>query len=673
MKARNLLPLVVILAVLLGLVVAKKVIQRPPRIEETVKLATLLPEGISKADLARLDLFIGTKPEQKVVLTHDVGADKWRVTTHHNAPVKKETIEDCLDDLVKLKGEFRSTAREDKDLEQYGLTDNSAFHVEGYKKEGAEPAFRLLIGKSPSYGTVFTRLAQSHAIYISDVDFRSRAGLYGDETDKAPEADAWLNKEILDVDKDKIAKVDLITPDKHIVFEKRKKETKPEAKAETPAEAGQPSEGKTAPETPPITPKVEYEWVLVEGGPGLPHKQTGLDSFLSGLDALYASDIVDPAKKTEWGLETPAVKCVLSVEGQTEPVVLEGGWPDAGTDGYVRVAGAKDDVVYKLYKTNFERLFAKGSELFELPGLNVDKDKIVRVELTQPEGRTVLAKTDNKWTLQEPKADLEVEAIALDTVVNTLASWKAADYAYSAEGAGLDAPTRVAMFTAGPNETHTLVLGAKSKSADGTYARLDGGAAVLVISQTDIEKVFPAPKNLYERTLLDINEEDIIGLQVDRPSDVFLLSRKGEAWTLTAGETTTEAEDEKAEDLTSAVARLQAGDILFGQSEMTGETAATLRVKMNDGAEHVFSIGPAKDGKHTLKLAGKSQVFLADEADITGILPESSSLKKPEPAPPTAPAASEASPPGQASVPPQPGAAVVHDRRSMGGGGENVQ
>jgi hypothetical protein len=382
---------------------------------------------------------------------------------------------------------------------------------------------------------------------------------------------------------------------------------------------------------------VEYEWVLAEGGPGKPHKQSGLDSLLGAFDPLTATTIVDPSKKAEWGLESPAFRLAITAEDEQEPIVIEGGRPDADSDGYVRLVNAPEDVVYKLSKYTFERVFKKGKDLFDLPGLNVSKEDVDRVELTQPEGRVVLAKVDDAWTVTEPKADLEVQKNTLDTVASTLASWKPDDYADSAANAGLETPSRSVTFTAGPDQSRTILLGADSKSIAGAYARLDDVPEVLIMSKSNMDRIFVEPKDLYERTILDIDDFEIESIAVDRAEDAFVLNRADDVWSLDVGGETFETDEDAAEDLGVAIADLQASDLRFGESDLGGATLATVRCTMEDGEGHALIIGEETDGVHRVTATGHNIVLVVDAADVTDLLPASGLLKKPEPEPvPTA-------------------------------------
>lgn len=178
MKPKSLIPLVVVLAILVALVLVKNMGKERPTLVEQVGLVTLLPEGLSKGDVAKLELYTGAKPDDKLVLAYDAEGNTWRVVTHFNAPAKQETVDKYLDAIVKLKGEPRETGVSDAGLAQYDISDEKAFHVAGYKRDSAEPLFHLLVGKAPSYNSVFLRKADSRDVFVEQTNLRQQAGVY---------------------------------------------------------------------------------------------------------------------------------------------------------------------------------------------------------------------------------------------------------------------------------------------------------------------------------------------------------------------------------------------------------------------------------------------------------------------------------------------------------------
>ena len=108
MNKKTLLVLAGILIVLVALVVMKKQAEAPPSITEQVKLTSLVPDGVTKAAVTRLELSNGGAPVEKVVLERDSeDPDVWRIASQFNAPGNVEKIEEYLDNAVALQGETR--------------------------------------------------------------------------------------------------------------------------------------------------------------------------------------------------------------------------------------------------------------------------------------------------------------------------------------------------------------------------------------------------------------------------------------------------------------------------------------------------------------------------------------------------------------------------------------
>lgn len=683
MKPKSLIPLVIIVAILVGLVAYKKSTQHAPTMLEQTKLVGLLPDGFSKADVARIELCSGDKADEKLVLTYDKGADKWRVTTHFNAPAKKETVDKYLDAIAKLKGEPRTKGASETALADYNLTDAKAFHVAGFKEGATEPLFQLLVGKSPSYKEAFVRKSGSNDVFVDDTNLKQQAGINDDsarpprpgqkkeEKDEEkplpkPEATTWLDKEIVKVDTSKLTKVTLNLPDKTLVFERREKPKPPapaappappaDDKKDQPAGSSEAQSGAVSPIT--VTPsmppaaaaspapaaadKPEYEWVLVSGGNSMTAKAKSIDTFISRFSPLNATDVVDPAKKTDWGLDKPAFSCVLSVEGQPD-IRLEGGRPNAKGDGYVRVGDAKEDIVYSMAKYSFEQLFPKGTDFFELPALAFDKKTIDAVNITGPAGNVALARNGETLGVTQPECDLKPIPTAVDNVATALAALRPSDYADGDPGLG--EPTRTITFTAA-GQPHKIAAFGDSKCIEGIYVKIDDKPEVLVIGKADMGKIFPTPNDLFERKLFDFETENVAEIAVKAPSLEFSVARTEDKWKVTTGGNTLDASEQACKDLADAFAGLQAGEILFGKADLSVPADTTIVVKMKDGVEHTFACTPDKDGKREIKVSGKKELFTMATVLVTPLLPDVEKLKQPAP-----PAPAEAPKPDAAAAP----------------------
>ena len=656
--------LVVVLVVLVALVFMKqaKKAERPSIIEQA-KFEKLIPENLKVDNIVRVELYTGAKTDEKVVLKKD--GDKWRVSSHFNSPAKKETVEDYLDKVVKLQGEMRAEVPTDDALADYNLKDDQAFHLDIFTSAEGEPALKLLVGKSPNYQLTFVRKAGERKIYDGGVNFRQEAGIYGDDASKAPGPDRWLDKDILKVEKDKITRLAYEMPDKKLIFERKEKEVpqeQPSGNADEGAKEGA-KEGEQQPK------KKEYEWVLVQGGTGEKHKETGLQNLLGRFANLTASSIVDPAKKADWGLESPAFKLTISREGESD-VVLEAGRPNPAQNGYIRVASNSEDIVYELSKYTFEQIFPKGQDLFDLPTLNLDKDKIQQVTIEQPEGKVVVQKEGNDWKVVEPVIDLNVQMTTLNTLASALASWKAADYADNDVNVGEF--NKTITFKAG-EETHTFKLAETARSIDGIYATLDDKPMRLVMNRIDANKMLLKPRDVYELKILDFATDKVTSLEI-KEGDVAQTLKKGEGgdWILVAQDgKETQLVNANVGELLNSLSGLQGEDIRPDLDWKSFSPTYTMRINITDTEPLDFSIGQGPGDKIVATVPRrKAIVQIAQDRweQIKNAInkarepkPEETKTEQPSPQQPqegtASPTGTEATPAGQPAAQPQEGTA----------------
>lgn len=630
MKRKNIVPLLVILGILLVIGGVRTILQPPSRdLAEEADLVDVAP-NLKKSEIAKIELYAGAKPDEKVVLAYDEEDKIWRSPTQFDAPLQEETVNEFLDTLLGLQGEFRDNADDPSQLQKYELGDDAAFHVAAYKKDSETPAVEILSGKSPKYQQAFLRLKNENRVLVIDENLRSLAGIYGEEMDQAPTTSKWLDKQIVDVEKDNIRTVELATPDRHLSFAYKEFEVEKDETEEPAADTDESAEQTEQPEAP-AEPETEFKWVVASGGPGGEHKQSGLDSILNKLANFTAMDVVDPAKKSEWGLEPPAYKCIVSVEGLEGDVILEGGHPDTDKEGYIRVADAKDDVIYKVSKYNFEQVFQKGSSLFDLPALSVPVAEMDRIEIKQPEGDVVISKSEDEWVVESPKADFTPQKSTIDTIARTVATWRASDYADSPADPGFYGEDARVVTVQYGEDTHELRVGGKTARGDGYFAKLDAGDAVLAASVADFTKIFKAPQDLYERKLFDVNSDDIATLSVGRAEDSFVLENTEDGWVLVAGEERFDTNQTLVEDLIWALEDLQASDIIFNEEGVTGgafAAHATIEFTMKDGESYTLRVENEKDGAYPAMVSSKTTPFWLAGEDVAELLPQSAALKQ---------------------------------------------
>lgn len=627
---KSLIPLVIVAAVLGGLVVLKNTNKTSAPMLDQAKLVRLAPEGVEAADVERIELYAGGMPEEKIVIGRDAeNREDWVLTSYYGAPADGEKMTEFVEDLVSLRGEFRTAAASEDALTAYELENAKAFHAAVYGKEGESPLFHVLVGKSPDFKSVFMRKDGELDVYVETTNLRQTAGLFGESTE-GPKASAWLAKTALDLDKEAIEGIDMTVPGKSVSFALVEQET-PAAEA--------PAEGEEAPPAPaPVK-----EWTVASGGPGTAFKRQGLDNILARLDSLAASDAADPATKAALGLDPPMFTLSVKLAGQDAPVEVHAGRKDAAGDGYVVIPSQDPNLVYQVASYNFNNLFPKAGDLFELPKPEIAGD-VTRFEISGPEGKAVLTKDGDMWSVAEPAAALPVQVSTASGVASALTSWQPADYAPSLEGTGLDAPKATLTFTAG-EATHTIALGADTASFDGAYVQVDGGMA-LAMTRADVDRIFKKPAEFYQLNLTTLTTGEVQAIAVNRAADSFVLTREGSNWALTVdGQPAAgEVDIEKAELLAEAITGLRAEDIVYGKTALDGEAATTITLTVMNGDPLTFQIGAEAEGVAPVLAANISQLVTVTAVSAAEAAPASATLLLP-----AGDASAEAAPAGEAA------------------------
>ncbi|HOJ68023.1 MAG TPA: DUF4340 domain-containing protein [Candidatus Hydrogenedentes bacterium] len=650
MSWKKLVPLVVIIVVLGGLATWKKSSQRRPEsLAVQARLETLVPQGISKDEIVKIELYAGSKPDEKVVIQKQ-GSD-WTLTSLYDAPANAETVNRFLDGMLGLKGEFRATADSDEKLALYNLKDDQSFVVRLYRSGSDDPAFHLLVGKAPDFKSVFMRRAGENKVFVEAFNPRREAGVTDSGDDAVPRGTRWLKTELLKLEQDKIAKVAITMPDKSLVFERHEKPSVEQPAQEAAGQdANKPEEKKDEKkEEKPKQP--EYEWKLASGGFAQTFSDPELKTLLGRFTNLYITDVVDPSKKAEYGLEPPQYKVVVTLDSGEETTLL-GGRDKPGGETYVTLASDASGRVYKMSKYNFEQIFIKGSPLFSLPGLTLNKDDLNQVEIESPEGKIVLARDDQQqWQVREPAVSLQVKKQVIDDLVNAVCAVKPADYADPSVDIG--PLSRKVTLRAG-GATHELLFGSESKHIDGTYLRIDGKPENLALAGFDVKKILVTPTSLYDLAVLKDLDKDASRVEVASPDVSYALFKEGDNWKLIRNGETTDAKAHAAEDLLSEIAVVapQAFRVDDGQTFQ----AVTKFVVTTTSRAVTVDFSEPRDGVRLARVSDRPGVVFEVKADdVTSLFDQvAESGKVPEP-PAPAPAQESSTPtPAQESSAPAP-------------------
>jgi hypothetical protein len=481
MSSKRLLPLAVLLAILVLVAIMLKRQPAPTSLSEETGFERLVPQTLHADRIIGVELYQGAKPESPVRLWRQDGV--WMVSSYYNAPVKTDKIKGFLDTFSTLQGELRADRPEL--LGDFRLEEAQALHLRVYTENTEVPAVHLLAGKGSGRQS-FMRLANDTRVYSINLNLYNEAGLYGSNTDQPPEAKPWLDLQIQDVPKDQITAVELHTPERAFRFAWQQPPVAMTTQTQQEATTQEPT--------------AKPHWALI--APEVPYvvKQEAVDSLVSTLRTLRAEDVADPAQASEYGLDTPLYRAVMTVQPANQEVrqvsLLVGhAVPEQDNKRYARLGTA--GLIYVLPSWAVQRLFPSAKEVLELPHLSAKPADITRLTWQQGQESWSLeryplspptageAQTSTTWRLAEaPQTTVDEQAV--DTLLDAVTQLIVDDWLeQSTQPTGLDRPLLTLTLTLRDGRTEHLTLGnPRGNGNSDYYASLRDAPGIFIVSAT---------------------------------------------------------------------------------------------------------------------------------------------------------------------------------------------
>ncbi len=343
LKSRTL----IVLGILLVALVAISLIQSVSHKRSTSRSHTspVLTGAFAASDLQKIQIGIGTEPAEIVL---ENLPDGWVVRTAYSHKANQSRVDNLLQNLSDLQGEFRSDAEEV--LPDYGFTDSTTVTITGYAADGGDPVFQLEVGKKPerSVGS-FIKVPGSSAVYLTSKSILGSLGMYG-ETDR-PKNKHFYDLEVHRCDRLEVDAITLYDGDSVVALQKEFAEPEP-------------AENDTTGAVPEVDRNV-YEWKITQ-----PQVKTALktrgDGVLGALATIRAVDIADPeVDLATYDLAKPAKRATIRLQDGTERTFLFGakreGADDVQAGYYVQVAG--DSTVWVVSEYLLNNIFKSYKEL----------------------------------------------------------------------------------------------------------------------------------------------------------------------------------------------------------------------------------------------------------------------------------------------------------------------
>lgn len=300
--------------------------------------------GFTENDVKSIEVYKETMGESPIQLNFAKVEDQWRISTHFNCKAQNSKMEKLLTDLIEMTGKVRTS--DPKHLEQYQITDAHGLHLL-LKDEGGKTLANLIIGKkSEDLNSSFVRFADKEKVYSTDKNLLSSLGIYGDiDTLSSFKTTTFVELQAVNQDKDELETVALVSNRKELVVKKIQKEVEFTAEDSTQAT------------------KIEEEWVLSQGNQDIELVQSDVESFFRDISKIRGQEVVDRLgnslgdinKNTQYGFSRPNHYIVFKKPDQAQQNVIFGKTYDDDAGYYMNVQ--YDGLVYKLTKSNFDRVF----------------------------------------------------------------------------------------------------------------------------------------------------------------------------------------------------------------------------------------------------------------------------------------------------------------------------
>jgi len=451
---------------------------------EEAGLESLVPSDFLVSDIYRVSVEMPKGSEEKAESRvpfelERVDEKTWTLASSFGAPGDVSKIDAFLEKIKGLEGERRSSTADV--LSDYALKSDQAMVLSCFKQGAPTACVQLFVGKKAGRDNCFIRTAKNNHVYTVNVNFRSELGIHGDDLDLAPQAKHFLKSKFIDFAKANVTKLALTWPDKMLDFERKEKVKALDSTPESTSTTGEIQK--------PVKP--EYEWV-VTAGPNF----SGFDGkkvveLLDAMSTLSGKDVKDPATLEKWGLDRPAYSATLYFK-DGPPMKLLAGRPEASGKAYVRVGDG--GAIYEVDSWSFEKVFPKGSKLFDLPAFKVAQAELQELEVVRGDEHFVMVRNSDDenaaWQAKVP-ADGSIDVSKLADLAWGLSACSIEDYVdtIGIKEAGLDPIETQVTYRLKDCTSGSLVIGKMTPSKDGYYVKLGTSDKPFVMKKSPVDRV----------------------------------------------------------------------------------------------------------------------------------------------------------------------------------------
>jgi len=537
------------------------------------RVFTAEPADVTEVEIKRPDSVVKLKRE----------GDGWQILEPVKARGDRGPIDETVTSVI--------TARMDREIESaptalgdFGL-DKPAAEVTLRLKDGKQ--LGLVLGaKNPTGVWVYAREAGKPAVFVvGDSVLRDTTRPLADFRDKA----------VLAFDQKDVTALEIITRDDTIAVE-----------------------------------QADGRWKLTRPR-ALPADGDTLRDFLEKLRAARVKEFVAEAPRSlePFGLDRPVQVSIHTGrdKDRATKTLLFGRGDPAKKGVYAMRAG--ESAVVVIPDETWAAVPKNVAVLRDKTVVEVERDKVTRLEIESPKGAVTLAQENGRWKITAPEA-LPADQVEAGAVLFKLRELRAQAF-LSEDAAGvpryLAKPTvRVTISEQGAPAPRTLLLAPSPERRGGAptaYAGLAGRGPVVLVDGKVLEELGRSVDDLRDRVLLPgLEPKDIKRMRVRAGGQTVVVERSGDVdWKLVEGGRGS-AKAATVDNLLYALRALKWKSIATPTGDEParyGLDAPTLEVTLlkADGAELAAMLVGKRDGEHAwVKLKAAPAIYAVDAKQL---------------------------------------------------------
>ena len=375
-----------VLLVLLGIAVVLKKQQKPA--ELTTEEYISLNLSFDSAKVSQISIGKGKDLKAVELAKNEAGA--WILPTFFKARADEKKIQDLFKAIAEAKGELR--AKDKALLADFGLADDTAYHIR-MLDASKKPVFELLLGpKRPQQASVFVRKGGSDQVFYTETDLFGQIGIYEDAEKASPQSDYWGERRLLTA---QIDQIDAFTTKRF-------------------ASGQETVTTQVLRETDPNDP-AKKKWRFVRDGLPFAIDAGKIKQYLESYPSRPASKILDPKAK-DYGFAAPKWQMKLHQDNGQE-ILVTAGAEDPETQGvYMQVS--TEPVVFLLPKYYFTNGDIDDSKFFMDDPLAVNPDRtselVIHADTTELQFKPQEKKQDSVTQYMDKMKSFRVERLLFD-------------------------------------------------------------------------------------------------------------------------------------------------------------------------------------------------------------------------------------------------------------------